>query len=168
MRCPYCGHAVTSVIDSRLSQESNTIRRRRECESCKRRFTTLESADLSFPRVIKTDKSTESFSKDKIKNGVELSLEKRQISYDDLEETLNSIYNQCLSFSEKIFLLVRLVKFLMAELLKLDHVAYLRFASVYLNFDDMASFRNVIKVLEKDLSPEMKKKQINLLDDEDG
>ena len=68
MRCPYCGHAVTSVIDSRLSQESNTIRRRRECESCKRRFTTLESADLSFPRVIKSDKSTESFSKDKIKN----------------------------------------------------------------------------------------------------
>ena len=58
MRCPYCGHAVTSVIDSRLSQESNTIRRRRECESCKRRFTTLESADLSFPRVIKSDKST--------------------------------------------------------------------------------------------------------------
>ena len=168
MRCPYCGHAVTSVIDSRLSQESNTIRRRRECDSCKRRFTTLESADLSFPRVIKSDKSTESFSKDKIQNGVELSLEKRQISYDDLEATLNSIYNQCLSFSDKDISSSEIGKIVMAELLKLDHVAYLRFASVYLNFDDMASFRNVIKVLEKDLSPEMKKKQINLLDDEDG
>ena len=85
MRCPYCGHAVTSVIDS-LFQESNTIRRRRECDSCKRRLHT-RICDLSFPRVIKSDKSTESFSKDKIKNGVELSLEKRQISYDDLEET---------------------------------------------------------------------------------
>ena len=123
MRCPYCGHAVTSVIDSRLSQESNTIRRRRE---------------------------------------------KRQISYDDLEGTLNSIFNQCLSFSDKEIPSSEIGKIVMAELLKLDHVAYLRFASVYLNFDDMASFRDVIKVLEKDLSPEMKKKQINLLDDEDG
>ena len=99
---------------------------------------------------------------------MELSLEKRQISYDALEATLNSIYNQCLSFSDKDISSSEIGKIVMAELLKLDHVAYLRFASVYLNFDDMASFRNVIKVLEKDLSPEMKKKQINLLDDEDG
>ena len=81
---------------------------------------------------------------------------------------LNSIYNQCLSFSDKDIPSSEIGKIVMAELLKLDHVAYLRFASVYLNFDDMASFRDVIKVLEKDLSPEMKKKQINLLDDEDG
>ena len=166
MRCPYCGHSVTSVIDSRLSPESNTIRRRRECENCKRRFSTQESADLSFPRVVKSDNSIESFSKEKLRKGVELSLEKRQISTDDLELALNTIYNQCLSFSEKDINSSDIGKIVMAELLKLDHVAYLRFASVYLNFENMDSFRDIIKVLENDLSPEMKKKQITLLDDE--
>ena len=166
MLCPYCGHSVTSVIDSRLSSDSNTIRRRRECENCKRRFSTLETADLSFPRVIKSNNSSELFAKEKIKKGVELALEKRQVSYDDLEDTLNSIYNQCLSSSDKDIQSKEIGRIVMSELLKLDHVAYLRFASVYLNFDDMNSFRAIIKVLEKDLSPEMKKKQIKLIDDD--
>ena len=165
MRCPYCGHTVTSVIDSRLNLESNTIRRRRECENCKRRFSTQETADLSFPRVIKSDNSIESLSKEKLHRGVELSFEKRQINSEDLDTTLNAIYNQCLSFTEKDIKSSDIGKIVMAELLKLDHVAYLRFASVYFNFENMDSFRDIIKVLEKDLSPEMKKKQITLLDE---
>jgi transcriptional repressor NrdR len=166
MRCPFCGEPDTKVIDSRLGTDNSSIRRRRECLSCNTRFNTSEFSDLSYPRVIKSDKSSEVFSEEKIKNGVNIALEKRENSIEDIDETLQNIYNKCLTYHEKEIPSLEIGKIVMQELIKLDHVAYLRFASVYLNFDNMSSFRKMIEDLEKDLSPEMKKLQKTLLDDE--
>ena len=166
MRCPFCGDTNTSVIDSRLYNESNSIRRRRECNRCKNRFNTLETSELSYPRVIKSDQSTELFSKEKIKNGLQLALEKRHTSQSDIDRALESIYNQCIKHSDKEIKSNEIGKIVMIELLKLDHVAYIRFASVYFNFNDTESFSSLIKNLENNLSPEMKKRQSNLLDDD--
>jgi transcriptional repressor NrdR len=166
MRCPFCGEPDTKVIDSRLGTDNSSIRRRRECLSCNTRFNTSEFSDLSYPRVIKSDKSSEVFSEEKIKNGVNIALEKRENSIEDIDKTLQNIYSKCSTFHGKEMSSLEIGKIVMQELIKLDHVAYLRFASVYLNFDNMSSFRKVIEDLEKDLSPEMKKLQKTLLDDE--
>lgn len=166
MRCPFCGEPDTKVIDSRLGTDNSSIRRRRECLSCNTRFNTSEFPDLSYPRVIKSDKSSEVFSEEKIKNGVNIALEKRENSIEDIDKTLQNIYSKCSTFHGKEMSSLEIGKIVMQELIKLDHVAYLRFASVYLNFDNMSSFRKVIEDLEKDLSPEMKKLQKTLLDDE--
>jgi len=166
MRCPFCGEPDTKVIDSRLGTDNYSIRRRRECLSCNTRFNTSEFSDLSYPRVIKSDKSSEIFSEEKIKNGVNIALEKRENSIEDINKILQNIYSKCSTYHEKEISSLEIGKIVMQELIKLDHVAYLRFASVYLNFDDMSSFRKVIEDLEKNLSPEMKKLQKTLLDDE--
>jgi transcriptional repressor NrdR len=166
MRCPFCGEPDTKVIDSRLGTDNYSIRRRRECLSCNIRFNTSESSDLSYPRVIKSDKSSEVFLEEKIKNGVNKALEKRENSIEDIDKTLQSIYSKCLTYHEKEIPSREIGKIVMQELIKLDHVAYLRFASIYLNFEDMDSFRKVIENLKKNLSPEMKKLQRTLLDEE--
>ena len=166
MRCPFCGEPDTKVIDSRLGTDNSSIRRRRECLSCNTRFNTAEFSDLSYPRVIKSDKSSEVFSEEKIKNGVNIALEKRENSIEDIDKTLQNIYSKCSTFHGKEMSSLEIGKIVMQELIKLDHVAYLRFASVYLNFDNMSSFRKVIEDLEKNLSPEMKKLQKTLIDDE--
>ena len=156
MRCPFCGEPETKVIDSRLSSETNAIKRRRECISCRKRFNTTEHSELSYPRVIKSDKTSELFSEEKIKKGVNLALEKRINSIEDIENTFDNILQKCLTFTEKEISSKHIGEIVMNELLGLDHVAYLRFASVYLNFENKDSFTKIIKNLEKDLSPEMR------------
>ena len=166
MRCPFCGEPETKVIDSRLAGEVNAIKRRRECVSCGIRFNTSEQSELSYPRVIKTNNSSELFSEDKIKKGVYIALEKRENTVVDIDITFNCIFKKCRTHIDKEISSNQIGKIVMEELLKLDHVAYLRFASVYLKFEDIEAFTKVIKGLEKDLSPEMKKLQKNLLQDE--
>ena len=163
MRCPFCGEPETKVIDSRLVGETNAIKRRRECVSCNIRFNTAEQSELSYPRVIKTNNSSELFSEDKIKKGVYIALQKRENSMVDIENTFDNIFKKCRTQAEKEVPSSQIGKIVMEVLLKLDHVAYLRFASVYLNFEDKEAFTKIIKSLEKDLSPEMKKLQKNLL-----
>ena len=166
MRCPFCGEPETKVIDSRLSNETNAIKRRRECLACGMRFNTNEISELSYPRVIKSDQSSELFSEEKIKKGVNLALEKRVNPIEDIDKAFDSIYQRCLTYSEKEISSKHIGKIVMDELLILDHVAYLRFASIYLNFEDKNAFTEIIENLEKDLSPEMRKLQKNLLDDD--
>lgn len=166
MRCPFCGEPETKVIDSRLSSETNAIKRRRECISCQKRFNTSEHSELSYPRVIKSDKSSELFYEEKIKKGVNLALEKRINPVEDIENTFNNIFQKCLTFTDKEITSKHIGRIVMNELLKLDHVAYLRFASIYLNFENKNSFIEIIRNLEKDLSPEMRKRQKQLLDDD--
>jgi transcriptional repressor NrdR len=166
MRCPFCGEPETKVIDSRLIGETNAVKRRRECVSCNIRFNTAEQSELSYPRVIKTNNSSELFSEDKIKKGVYIALEKRENSMVDIDNTFDNIFKKCRTQANKEVTSNQIGKIVMEELLKLDHVAYLRFASVYLNFEDKEAFTKIIKSLEKDLSPEMKKLQKNLLQDE--
>ena len=166
MRCPFCGDPETKVIDSRLSNDTNAIKRRRECVSCEMRFNTSEISELSYPRVIKSDKSSELFSEDKIKKGVNLALEKRVNPVEDIEQIFENIFQKCLVHAEKEISSNYIGRIVMDELLSLDQVAYLRFASVYLNFENKDAFIKVIKNLEGNLSPEMKKLQKNLLDDD--
>mgnify|MGYP001193408299 FL=1 len=165
MRCPFCGEPETKVIDSRLSSDTNTIKRRRECTSCYARFNTSEQSDLAYPRVIKSDKSSELFSEEKIKAGVNIALEKRINAIDDINKTFSNIFTKCLTHGDKELSTSIIGKIVMDELLNLDHVAYLRFASVYLNFEDKDSFKKVIDNLDKDLSPNMKKLQKKLIDE---
>ena len=166
MRWPFCGAPETKVIDSRLCHATAAIKRRRECVSCEMRFNTSEISELSYPRVIKSDKSSELFSEDKIKKGVNLALEKRVNPVEDIEQIFENIFQRCLVHGEKEISSNYIGKIVMDELLSLDHVAYLRFASVYLNFESKDAFTQIIKNLEGNLSPEMKKLQKNLLDDD--
>ena len=142
------------------------VKRRRECVSCNIRFNTSEQSELSYPRVIKTNNSSELFSEDKVKKGVYIALEKRENSMVDIDHTFDNIFKKCRTQADKEVSSNVIGKIVMEELMKLDHVAYLRFASVYLNFEDKEAFTKIIKSLEKDLSPEMKKLQKNLLQDE--
>jgi len=167
MRCPFCGAMDTKVIDSRLSGDNDQIRRRRECLECQERFTTYESAELNLPRVVKSDGSRERFSEEKLLAGLQKALEKRPVAMDDVHLSMSRLKHRALVTGEREISSRRLGEWLMEELLKLDHVAYIRFASVYLSFEDIESFRDVIERLEKELSPEEAKSQMQLLQTEE-
>lgn len=166
MRCPFCGAMDTKVIDSRLSGDNDQIRRRRECLECKERFTTYENAELNLPRVVKSDGSREPFSEKKLLAGLQKALEKRPVAMDDIHLAMSRLKHRTLVAGEREVASRKLGEWVMEELLKLDHVAYIRFASVYLSFEDIASFREVIERLERELSPEEARSQMNLLEDE--
>lgn len=166
MRCPFCGAMDTKVIDSRLSGDNDQIRRRRECLECNERFTTYENAELNLPRVVKSDGSREPFSEKKLLAGLQKALEKRPVAMDDIHLAMSRLKHRTLVAGEREVASRKLGEWVMEELLKLDHVAYIRFASVYLSFEDIASFREVIERLEKELSPEEARSQMNLLEDE--
>ncbi len=166
MRCPFCGAMDTKVIDSRLSGDNDQIRRRRECLECQERFTTYENAELNLPRVVKSDGSREPFSEKKLLAGLQKALEKRPVAMDDVHLSMSRLKHRTLVAGEREVPSRKLGEWVMEELLKLDHVAYIRFASVYLSFEDIASFREVIERLEKELSPEEARDQLNLLEEE--
>ncbi len=166
MRCPFCGELDTKVIDSRLSHDGYSIKRRRSCPSCNSRYNTQETTDLAYPRVIKNDKSTEVFSEDKIKKSILVALEKRQASADDIDKALQNIFNRCITQQEKEISALKIGEFVMQELLTLDHVAYIRYASVYLSFSEIDAFKKLVDNLKHDLSPEMKKLQKKLLNED--
>ncbi len=166
MRCPFCGSADTKVIDSRLASEGDQVRRRRECLDCSERFTTYESAELSMPRVVKRDGNREPFVEEKLRGGMMQALEKRPVETERVEDALNRIKRKLLAAGEREVKASRIGELVMDELRGLDQVAYIRFASVYLSFEDVDAFREVIERLERDLTPEMRKSQIPLLDDD--
>jgi transcriptional repressor NrdR len=156
----------TKVIDSRLSGDNDQIRRRRECLECQERFTTYENAELNLPRVVKSDGSREPFSEKKLLAGLQKALEKRPVAMDDVHLAMSHLKHRTLVAGEREVPSRKLGEWVMEELLKLDHVAYIRFASVYLSFEDIASFRDVIERLEKELSPEEARSQMNLLEED--
>lgn len=163
MRCPFCGSPDTRVIDSRLAGEGDQIRRRRECMSCNERFTTYETAELSLPRIVKRDGSREPFAEEKLRGGMMHALEKRPVATERVEDAINRIKRRLMGAGEREIPSSRVGEWVMEELRGLDQVAYIRFASVYLSFEDVDAFREVIERLEKDLTPEMRKNQISLL-----
>lgn len=166
MRCPFCGEPDTRVIDSRVGDDGCSIKRRRECPSCNSRYNTQETTDLSYPRVVKSNNSRESFSQNKIIKSVHIALEKRQASAESIDKTVQNIFNKCLTYQEKEIPSQKIGEFVMQELLLLDTVAYIRYASVYLSFRDIDAFKKMVENLKEDLSPEMKKLQRKLLDEE--
>ncbi len=163
MRCPFCGEDETKVIDSRLASEGNAIRRRRECLDCGERFTTFETAELVFPRIVKSDGTREPFNEDKLRRGILRALEKRPVNIDDIELSLSRLKRRLHTCGEREVPSRQLGEWVMEELRELDEVAYVRFASVYRSFQDVNAFREEIERLQRDSSPELKRRQLSLL-----
>ena len=154
MHCPFCQHVDTRVIDSRVSDDGATIRRRRECEACGERFSTLETIELKLPVIIKDDGRREQFDARKLRVGFDRALQKRPVSEEQIETSVRAVVHRLRMTTERELDSRRVGEFVMAELRKLDHVAYVRFASVYRAFEDVADFREVLDRLEHDGSTE--------------
>jgi len=149
MHCPFCPAQDTKVIDSRLVTGGDQIRRRRECAECGERFTTFESAELVMPRIIKTDGTRQPFDDQKLRMGIMRAIEKRPVSIEKVEESLNDIKSRLRGTGEREVSSNILGEWVMKELRGLDKVAYVRFASVYHDFQDVDAFRKEIDALEK-------------------
>jgi len=149
MHCPFCSAPDTRVVDSRLSSDGDQVRRRRECVSCGERFTTYEGAELNMPRVVKQDGSRMPFKEEKLCAGVMRALEKRPVSTEQIDASLRHITHQLLAAGEREISSAKIGNLVMEELLALDHVAYIRFASVYLDFTDVNAFSDAIEKIEK-------------------
>lgn len=149
MRCPFCGAQDTRVLDSRLANEGDQVRRRRECSSCKERFTTFEVAELSLPRIIKRSGVREPFNEHKLRSGMLTALEKRPVSSDAIEAAVSRIKKDLIASGEREISTQQLGEKVMKELSSLDHVAFVRFASVYRSFQDINDFTTMVADLQK-------------------
>ena len=145
MKCQYCGEMASKVVDSRLAEEGNSIRRRRECENCKKRFTTYERIERINIMVIKKDKTREYFDREKILKGILRSCEKREISLSQMENVVDSIEKDILNSMKREITSLEIGELVMKYLKNLDEVSYVRFASVYREFKDLESFMNELK-----------------------
>jgi len=148
MKCPFCSVADTQVIDSRVNEAGDSIRRRRKCFKCEKRFTTYENADLGLPAVVKQDGKREDFNQEKLKQSFYRALHKRPVPTEFVDQAISNIMQKVLASGEKEIVSRSLGESVMAELKKLDKVAYIRFASVYRSFSDVEDFNNVIKDLD--------------------
>ena len=157
MYCPFCSANDTKVIDSRLVSGGHQVRRRRECLACHERYTTFENAELVMPRIIKRDGSREPFNKDKMRSGLSRALEKRPVSMEQIELAVNKLKSQMRATGEREISSEMLGDLIMAQLKELDKVAYLRFASVYLSFEDISEFADEIMRLGKEKNGKTKK-----------
>jgi len=166
MRCPFCGDGDTRVVDSRLAGEGTQVRRRRECVACGERFTTFETAELALPRVIKRDGTRVPFDEDKLRSGMLRALEKRPVSSERVEAALSRIKHTLVASGEREVRSRTVGEQVMLELRDLDQVAYVRFASVYRSFSDVADFRDELDRLANEPSPETRRSQIPLLPNE--
>ncbi|MFK8042855.1 transcriptional regulator NrdR [Congregibacter sp.] len=148
MHCPFCSADDTKVIDSRLVTDGAQVRRRRECLSCKERFTTYEAAELVMPRVIKQNGSREPFNEDKLRAGFLRALEKRPVSVELIEAEISHIKQKLRATGEREVNSRVFGELVMDSLKELDKVAYVRFASVYRSFEDIAEFQAAIERLQ--------------------
>ncbi|NOT13232.1 MAG: transcriptional regulator NrdR [Methylococcaceae bacterium] len=149
MRCPFCATQDTRVLDSRLANEGDQVRRRRECTACKERFTTYEVAELALPRIVKRDGMRQPFEEIKLRAGMHKALEKRPVDSDDIEAAINRIKKDLMGKGEREISTQELGEKVMKELSILDHVAFVRFASVYRSFQDVSEFTDIIENLQK-------------------
>ena len=140
MRCPYCAYPESKVIDSRPTDEKNSIRRRRECLSCGKRFTTYETVESVPLVVVKKDGSRQSFDRQKLLNGMVRACDKRSVTLQTLEQAVADIEQRLLNSMDREIPTERVGELVMEELKKIDQVAYVRFASVYRQFQDIDSF----------------------------
>jgi transcriptional repressor NrdR len=154
LHCLFCQHVDTRVIDSRVSDDGATIRRRRVCEACGERFSTLETIELKLPVIIKSDGRREAFDARKLRAGFDRALQKRPVAEEQIEAAVRAVVHQLRRTTERELSSIRVGEFVMVELRKLDHVGYVRFASVYRAFQDVADFRDELDRLESDNSAE--------------
>jgi len=148
MKCPFCGGSDTQVVDSRVSDAGDCIRRRRRCTACTKRFTTYENAELRMPQVVKTNGQRAEFDTDKVRTSFMRALHKRPVPTALVDEAIERIMQGVLSQGEREIASRRIGEMVMGELGRLDKVAYIRFASVYRSFQDVEDFRDAIKEVQ--------------------
>ncbi len=145
MHCPYCAHASTQVLDTRISETGDSIRRRRRCESCEKRFTTYERAEIALPAVVKKNGSRADYDRSKLSFSLHLALRKRPVGAEAIDAAIERIEDKLMSSGDKEVPSDRIGELVMRELKKIDKIAYIRFASVYRSFEDVDEFADVIR-----------------------
>ncbi len=148
MHCPFCQHTDTQVLDTRVSEEGDVIKRRRRCEKCDKRFTTYEKAELALPAIVKKNGRRVEYNRSKIEGSMGIALRKRPVSAEAVEEAIRNIEERLLATGEKEIASDRVGGLVMRQLKRLDKVAYIRFASVYKSFADIESFESALKELK--------------------
>ena len=149
MKCPFCGSDDTQVIDSRVSEAGDSIRRRRRCTACQKRFTTYETVELRLPQVVKTNGNRADFDTERVRVGFQRALHKRPVTTELVDAAITRIEQKMLSLGEREIDSRRLGELVMEELRRLDKVAYIRFASVYRSFSDVEDFRDAIREVKE-------------------
>lgn len=144
MKCPFCGHLETQVVETRISEDADFIRRRRQCGACEKRFTTYERPDVTFPSIVKKDGRRIEYKRSKILGSMNLALRKRPVSTEQIDSAVERIEEKLLSLGIREVASNRIGELVMRELKKLDKVAYIRFASVYRSFEDIDDFRALV------------------------
>jgi transcriptional repressor NrdR len=144
MRCPFCSHADTQVVETRISEDADSIRRRRQCASCEKRFTTYERPEVNFPTVVKKDGRRIDYDAAKLRASFNLALRKRPVSTEQIDSAIERIEEKLLGATAREVTSSRIGEWVMRELKKLDKVAYVRFASVYRSFEDIDEFRALV------------------------
>jgi transcriptional repressor NrdR len=145
MRCPYCGHQDTNVVETRTSDEGDAMRRRRRCSHCDKRFTTYERAELAMPAVVKKNGNRTEFDRAKLRASMMLALRKRNVSVDLIDAAIARIENTLFTSGEREIGTSQIGELVMRELKRLDKVAYVRYASVYRQFEDIDAFSQLIR-----------------------
>lgn len=144
MKCPFCGHTETPVSETRVSEDGDFIRRRRQCGACEKRFTTYERPDVTLPAVVKKDGRRIDYERAKVASSMKLSLRKRPVSTEQIDSAIERIEEKLLSLGLREVSSTRIGELVMRELKKLDKVAYVRFASVYRSFEDIDDFKTLV------------------------
>jgi transcriptional repressor NrdR len=153
MKCPFCHHDDTTVLDTRVSEEGDAIRRRRRCAHCDKRFTTYERIELTMPAIVKKNGSRSEFDAVKLRASLMLALRKRPVSAEAVDAALQSIQEALLSSGLREVVSGQVGELVMRELKRLDKIAYIRFASVYKSFEDLAEFQDAIAEVGHDRKP---------------
>ena len=149
MKCPFCGHLETQVVETRMSEDGDSIRRRRQCGACEKRYTTYERPDVSYPNVVKKDGRRTEFQHSKLVSSMALALRKRPVSTEQLDNAVERIEEKLMSLGAREVPSTRLGELVMRELKTLDKVAYIRFASVYRSFEDIDEFKSLVDEVSK-------------------
>jgi transcriptional repressor NrdR len=149
VKCPYCADPNTQVVDTRENEDGDTVRRRRRCLSCDKRFTTYERVELQLPLVVKKNGSRVDYDRDKVKASMTLALRKRSVPTESVDAAIDRIEERLVTLGEREVASDRVGELVMRELKKLDKVAYIRFASVYRNFEDLDEFSDAIREVKK-------------------
>src|SRR6218665_292897 len=144
MRCPFCSHAETQVVETRVAEDGDFIRRRRQCAGCEKRFTTYERPDVNFPSIVKKDGRRIEYERGKLLASMNLALRKRPVSTEQIDSAMERIEEKLLNLGVREVQSTRIGELVMRELKKLDKVAYIRFASVYRSFEDIDEFKTLV------------------------
>ena len=149
MRCPFCSNADTQVVETRVAEDGDFIRRRRQCAACEKRFTTYERPDVTFPAVVKKDGRRIDYDADKLRASMNLALRKRPVSTEQVDSAVERIEEKLLNLGLREIPSARIGELVMRELKKLDKVGYVRFASVYRSFEDIDEFKTVVDEIRR-------------------